>query len=674
MRERYEDAIARIEEIGTERSVERPFRDYFRREAEWLLRLNRIFRELSGKRIGEVDIEILKSAQSLYEEAALHYESSYLNPSFATAELSDYGAVLSALSLELRGLVISAFEGREERIITVLELFLEIYCMFEVDNEDIPSLRAVQDAIYSYCYDYSEELLREDMEEGYTPRKTALKTLLLEEQYESTDYLYRTGEYVSPEVKETAEFILRLSEDEIDRMAYTWYFGFKEGFRLQRKPYEKKSLISFRFPAGFERVVKRCAEYFAEDGYDFSVPRAAHSLLLRSPRGAVGFYESPNRQMDYDHSYDGSLLMGERITARLLEERRKLFKEYQSEGVSAYAGPVVMESFGETEFLPVPKEESLKFSEHQSEVYGSYRNKLQLLTHEFILEEERSFTIIAWPVPSIGENFREIFRETIAVNTMDSRRYEEIQQRLIDALDEAEYVRVLGKSNETDMRVVLQELKDKGRETKFENCLADVNIPLGEVFTSPVLEGTEGLLHVNSVFIEGVEFKELKIRFVNGRVTEYGCENFPDSEEGRKLIRRLIFGEKEGLPLGEFAIGTNTRAYRMIEKFGIGAKMPILIAEKTGPHFAVGDTCYSFMEDMRLYNPNGKEIIAKDNSCSLLRKTEREKAYFAVHTDITIPYRELGDIIAVRKDGTEIPLIQNGRFVLPGTEELNEEL
>ena len=126
--------------------------------------------------------------------------------------------------------------------------------------------------------------------------------------------------------------------------------------------------------------------------------------------------------------------------------------------------------------------------------------------------------------------------------------------------------------------------------------------------------------------------------------------------------------------MGEFAIGTNTRAYRMAQRYGIGALLPILIAEKTGPHFAVGDTCYSFMEDMHLYNPDGKELVAKDNSCSILRKTAPEKAYFAVHTDITIPYHELDSITAMCADGREIPIIADGRFVLPGTEVLNEAL
>lgn len=73
-----------------------------------------------------------------------------------------------------------------------------------------------------------------------------------------------------------------------------------------------------------------------------------------------------------------------------------------------------------------------------------------------------------------------------------------------------------------------------------------------------------------------------------------------------------------------------------------------------------------------MYNPDGKEIIARDNECSLLRKTDVSKAYFNCHTDITIPYDELDCIRVVRPDGSRIPLIEKGRFVLPGTEELNK--
>ena len=75
-----------------------------------------------------------------------------------------------------------------------------------------------------------------------------------------------------------------------------------------------------------------------------------------------------------------------------------------------------------------------------------------------------------------------------------------------------------------------------------------------------------------------------------------------------------------------------------------------------------------------MYNPNGKEIIARDNSISIRRKEEVSKAYFHCHTDITLPYEELGQIAVVKEDGEEILLLENGRFVLPGTEILNEPL
>jgi hypothetical protein len=57
---------------------------------------------------------------------------------------------------------------------------------------------------------------------------------------------------------------------------------------------------------------------------------------------------------------------------------------------------------------------------------------------------------------------------------------------------------------------------------------------------------------------------------------------------------------------------------------------------------------------------------------SIKRLTEPETAYYNCHTDITIPYDEIGAITAVHPDGTRIDIIKNGRFVLEGCEKLNE--
>ena len=112
----------------------------------------------------------------------------------------------------------------------------------------------------------------------------------------------------------------------------------------------------------------------------------------------------------------------------------------------------------------------------------------------------------------------------------------------------------------------------------------------------------------------------------------------------------------------------------MGRNFDIQRKLPILIAEKTGPHFAVGDTCYKMSEDHKVFNPDGKEIVARDNEVSIIRKTDRTKAYFNCHTDITIPYNEIGEISVYSSNGTKVDIIKDGRFVLPGTLELNEAL
>lgn len=256
---------------------------------------------------------------------------------------------------------------------------------------------------------------------------------------------------------------------------------------------------------------------------------------------------------------------------------------------------------------------------------------------------------------------------------MDNELYRKIQQSIIDALDKGSCVHILGKGeNETDLTVSLHTLENPDKQTNFENCVADVNIPVGEVFTSPVLKGTNGTLAVSRVFLDGLEYKGLKLLFKDGKIAEYTCKNFETEDENKSFLKENLLHHHDTLPLGEFAIGTNTTAYVMAQKYNIAHLLPILIAEKMGPHFAVGDTCYSWSEDTAVYNPDGKEIIARDNEVSILRKEDISKAYMGCHTDITVPYNELDKIWVETENGENIEIIRDGKFVLEGTEKLNE--
>ena len=74
------------------------------------------------------------------------------------------------------------------------------------------------------------------------------------------------------------------------------------------------------------------------------------------------------------------------------------------------------------------------------------------------------------------------------------------------------------------------------------------------MFTSPVLEGTNGKLHVSQVYLNELNFLNLEIDFKDGMIDKYTCTNFEDEEENRKYISDNVLFHHDTLPMGEFAI------------------------------------------------------------------------------------------------------------------------
>lgn len=683
VRERLELSLDRIRSIKEE-DARLPYGLYFKRTAGFLGMIREL---LTARGIGEKELpesweklsleELSDWNHRLYEDILPeNYGESFANPDYAADCLGkEFGPLLSFLYTELRGCIVYAFEMRLEYIAILCETFLEVYNLFiqawEEENET-PREQAVRDALYWYVSDYVDLHLPWRIREGLDPALSFAADIIMDSDLTDLRYLYQYGEYVSDSERRLAAFMASLPEETIEKMAHTYTEGYRRGFEVMGRDLSKKKTVVVEYQLGFERMIRRAVEQFRSLGLEPVCYRAAVESLNRRSNGKRGYYgTSANRQYDYDHRYDSALYMGNAFKERKLSILKTAYEEYKDLAAMC-AGPAVVETFGEEEFEPVNKKTAFSLNDHQQELTLSYATASRQIVNQYMPGDETSFTIIAFPRPEIGSDFEEIFKETIRINTLDYDTYQKIQQTLIDALDQAEYVRITGREgNETNLTVHLHTLNDPSRETNFENCVSDVNIPLGEVFTSPVLEGTKGLLHVKEVYVREYLFKDLRLEFEDGRVTEFSCGNF---DSGKELVKQVILNGHSWLPLGEFAIGTNTAAYAMAKKYNIGSKLPILIAEKTGPHFAVGDTCYSFAEDSPMYNPDGKEVIARDNEISLLRKEDMSRAYFSCHTDITIPYNELGDITAVKADGSEILLIQAGQFVLPGTEELNRAL
>jgi len=652
--ERYSLSVQRIKEIQNEHIIEEPYGEYFRSLASFLI---------------EGSYEDLKKE---------HYEKSYANPAYSVSVFGEeMGRLLSFLYYESFNIL--PFYAREEAfdIVVTNELFLELYSEFTAQAEEggekkIPEAETVKEILYNYVFDYLDVTVYERLKKQIDPRWDFAKKIILESDLNDTSYLLKFGEYVDEDIIKTAEYLNSLSEEEIDLMARTFTEGYRKGFENTGKDITKKKTVSIRYTLGFERVVKREIGFFKEMGLECTVyPKAEHVSVRGNSR--VGYYGALiNEQMDYDHREDCALFMDRAYVERRLEVLKNSYEKLK-EKAYVFGGPAVMERFGEEEFVPVNKPEAFLLSPEQRKLQVELASRSANIANQYIKQEERSFTIISYPVPAIGKDFGEIFKETVKINTLPYEAYQRMQQAIIDVLEKGDRVEVKGKNgNRTDISVSLHKIEDPGKQAVFENCVADVNIPVGEVFTSPVLKGTTGVLHVSLVYLSGLMFRDLELRFEDGFIRDYSCSNFKTEAENKRYIEENILYHHESLPMGEFAIGTNTTAYAMAKKYDIFAKLPILIAEKTGPHFAVGDTCYSREEDVKAFNPDGREIVARENEhVSRYRKEDPIKAYFNCHTDITIPYEELLEICSVDPEGGRHYIIKDGKFAVEGAEDLN---
>lgn len=670
MEERYYLAFHRISEIVDEKILSDRLQGFFADEAEFILFITKIYELKKNDELCKHNIEELRAINHRAYEWKV--DITYANCLCAEE------AYLCALDAEIKAMIPYAYEGDMFNLVIRMELFLEFYsaylCAKEEGNEH-PEQAVLKDLLFYYVNDYTYDAYEEKVRNNVTLEEDFATRLILNEDVTDIKTLYLFGEYVTDVEEDTLKHVANLPYETLKKMADTFTEGYRIGFIATNKDLSIKKTVAIRYSLGFEPMIKIAIENFRDMGLKPTFTRASFNLL--KGRGVVknGYQGAcPSRQYDYEHKDDAALFLDSRLATIKVEALKSAYEKYKKEA-SFYAGPAVMEVFGEAapEYVTVPMAPVL--SAEQQKLKVKITSESMNVQNEYIKEEERSFTIISFPTPQIGPEFTKIFDEVVTINTLDYKLYQRIQQTMIDTLDKGDYVIVKGcGENKTNLKVSLHKLANPDKETIFENCVADVNIPVGEVFTSPVLKGTEGILHVKKVFLNGLEYKDFMLTITDGVVTEYTCKNFPTEEENKKYIKDNVLFAHDTLPMGEFAIGTNTTAYTMARKYNIEDKMPILIAEKTGPHFAFGDTCYSLCEEVRVYNPDGKEIVAKENDFSLLRHEDPLKAYFNCHTDVTIPYDELSEISVVTMEGEVITIIEDGKFTLSGTEELNQAL
>ena len=97
--------------------------------------------------------------------------------------------------------------------------------------------------------------------------------------------------------------------------------------------------------------------------------------------------------------------------------------------------------------------------------------QLTEIVNQYIDASAISFSIIAWPLPSIGDRFEAIMDETIKVNNLDNDLFRSIQQKMIDAIDGAEYMHITGMNgNRTDLKLPYGSFRIRRRKRCLKSC------------------------------------------------------------------------------------------------------------------------------------------------------------------------------------------------------------
>jgi len=626
--------------------------------SEFILKIADYENELSDNYFNTKSIDQLNQINnSFYKELFTdNYENSFANPGYSykyfgnnTGQLFSYFYNLFRNHIDYANKH-KIFEMEEKN-----RVFIELYNYIKEGEPDYEQLKEI--VIKPVKEVDAEKQYNINLDERFNTDFKFYNDIIENPDLSDLRYLYRYGKYISEYELKTAEFINNYPEEQISLISRIIVNAYFDGFKRDNKKTGMRNNIELIFKIGQERIYRRVIKELKKRGMNCLVTGCMSTSI--------------NLQYNFDHKFDLSLFLDKEYVEKRVDSYNRALMN-KDNLMSGYSGVIAVFSFGEPPFSPENKYENLKFSLEQKKIYQIYNNRMNKAYYEHVPREKTSYCVIAFPSPEIGKNYTEIFEDTFKINTLDPDKYMKIQQRIINVLDKADYVHVKGKDgNLTDIKVKLQELKDPHKESLFENCGANLNIPVGEVFTTPQLTGTNGILHIGETYLRGLRYDNLKITFKNGYITDYSCTNYAEIEENKKYIKENLLFPHDTLPIGEFAIGTNTYAYAVAKKYNIINKLPILIIEKMGPHFAVGDTCFQRREDHKVFNLlDNKEITARDNEKSLLRKTNPDKAYTNVHTDISLPYEEIGFISAVNNsDSTDI--IRNGRFVLKGTEELN---
>jgi aminopeptidase len=262
-------------------------------------------------------------------------------------------------------------------------------------------------------------------------------------------------------------------------------------------------------------------------------------------------------------------------------------------------------------------------SSRQMEMYQKYFFEE---VHSKIRVPSTKWVVLRYPTPSMAQSAAmstEAFADYFfKVCTLDYSRLSQAMEPLIERLNQADSVRIVGPG--TDLSFSIAGLK-------AVKCDGHRNIPDGEVYTAPVKDSVNGHITYNTpALYQGISFENIRFDFKQGKIIQ-ATSNHTDR------LNQILDTDAGARYIGEFSFGLNPFITQPI--------LDTLFDEKiTGSiHFTPGN-CY--------------------DECSNGNQS-------AIHWDLVLiqtPAYGGGEIYV-----DEVLIRKDGRFVLPELQVLNPE-
>jgi aminopeptidase len=146
------------------------------------------------------------------------------------------------------------------------------------------------------------------------------------------------------------------------------------------------------------------------------------------------------------------------------------------------------------------------------------------------------------------------------------------QQRLVDWLKGKQSIVVRGP--DVDLALSIE-----GRD--FANAHGQVNMPDGEIYTSPIEDSLEGWIRFSyPAIMRGREVIGVELKFKAGKVVD------ASAEKGEAMLLQMLDVDEGARYAGEFAIGTNKRITRFMRNMLFDEKMGDTIHLALGAGFS----------------------------------------------------------------------------------------